>query len=256
MCRHVGYIGTKKLLCEPLINKKHSLKEMAYKPKEMLEAYLNVDGFGIGWCSNKSFYAYKNTCPIWNDSNLDSVSKNIKSDLIIGNVRSATIINNSGNQNTHPFFDDNFMFSHNGYIKSFDENVKEKFLDIISPDFLKLIKGNTDSEYIFTLFRQNFFNLNNIIESLNKTIAQIVNLSQVALLNLLIATKFKGEKKMIATKYGHNATPPSLYYQCNKDKKENIISSEKMSSVNWKKVPDNSLIEITKNKKKIVKIFK
>ena len=40
MCRHIGYIGRKKNLYSILLKHKHSLIELAYKPKLMNEAIL------------------------------------------------------------------------------------------------------------------------------------------------------------------------------------------------------------------------
>ena len=59
MCRHIGYIGINKSLDDILLNHNHSLIELSYKPKEMHEAILNADGFGIGWKNKKEFYIYK-----------------------------------------------------------------------------------------------------------------------------------------------------------------------------------------------------
>ena len=46
---------------------------------------LNADGFGLAWL-DKKFMLYKNYLPIWNDLNLDNISKSISSNLVIGNV--------------------------------------------------------------------------------------------------------------------------------------------------------------------------
>ena len=48
MCRHIGYIGKERLLSDIFLNKSHSLIDMAFKPREMENAKLNADGFGIG----------------------------------------------------------------------------------------------------------------------------------------------------------------------------------------------------------------
>ena len=79
MCRHIGYIGRKKNLYSILLKHKHSLIELAYKPKLMNEATLNADGFGLAWRNKESFKLYKNYLPIWNDLNLESLSKSISS---------------------------------------------------------------------------------------------------------------------------------------------------------------------------------
>ena len=74
MCRHIGYIGKKQTLYKVLLQHSHSLMDLSYKPKEMKEAILNADGFGIGWNNKGSFNSYKNHLPIWNDLNLKSLS--------------------------------------------------------------------------------------------------------------------------------------------------------------------------------------
>ena len=43
---------------------------------------------------------------------------------MIANVRSATLLENTGYQNTHPFVFDNLLFSHNGYIENFETGIR------------------------------------------------------------------------------------------------------------------------------------
>ena len=63
MCRHIGYIGNKEFINKVILEKKHSLVDMAFQPKEMENAKLNADGFGIGWNEimkmEKSFFFIK-----------------------------------------------------------------------------------------------------------------------------------------------------------------------------------------------------
>ena len=152
MCRHIGYIGNKEFIDKIILEKSHSLIDMAFQPKEMENAKLNADGFGIGWSSKENankFFLYKNDMPIWNDQNLKSFSKNIQTNLMIGNVRSSTLLSNIGYQNSHPFVYENLLFSHNGFIEGYETKVKSKLLNLIDNKLLPQIKGNTDSELIF-----------------------------------------------------------------------------------------------------------
>ena len=73
------------------------------------------------------------------------------------------------------------------------------------------------------------------------------------MLNFIIA-EYKNKKyKLYATKTALKLKPPSLYYQINKNK--NIyISSERLDNKKWISVKNNSLIECTKNKLKILEI--
>ena len=65
MCRHIGYLGEKKSIYCILLDYKHSLLQMAFKPKEMENAILNADGFGIAWEHSNKIGVYKNNLPIW-----------------------------------------------------------------------------------------------------------------------------------------------------------------------------------------------
>ena len=146
MCRHIAYLGEKKSL-ETVLLKKHSLIDMAYKPKEMENATLNADGYGIGWMLNNDFFLYKSILPIWNDANLQSISKNISSNFFLANVRSATIPGDLSYNNTHPFVYEDFIFSHNGFVKNFNSIVKEKILSHINSKYLSKIKVQTLNIY-------------------------------------------------------------------------------------------------------------
>jgi predicted glutamine amidotransferase len=247
MCRHIGYIGRKNSLYSILLEHKHSLIKLAYKPKEMNEAILNADGFGIGWLKNNSLGLYKNDLPIWNDLNLNYIANSISSELVIGNVRSATVSDNLGFVNTHPFQFDNLLFSHNGFISNFTDETRYILKSYIGASYKNKIKGRTDSELIFFLILQFLNKTNDIKKSIEKSIAIIKENSESSMLNFLIATyDTKGNKKLYATKVGFNIKPPSLYYNCNKEKGY-LISSEKLNNSNWRTIKNNSLIEVINN---------
>ena len=73
------------------------------------------------------------------------------------------------------------------------------------------------------------------------------------MLNFIIAEYKNKELKLYATKTALNLNAPSLYYQINKNK--NIfISSEKLDRNKWISVENDSLIECSKNKLKILGI--
>ena len=143
------------------------------KPKEMNEAILNADGFGIGLLKNNCLGVYKNDLPIWNDLNLNYITKSISSELVIGNVRSATISENLGFTNTHPFQFDNLLFSHNGFISKFTDDTRHAFKRFLDASYINKIKGRTDSELIFYLIIQYLKNTNDLKKSIKKSIAII-----------------------------------------------------------------------------------
>ena len=254
MCRHIGYIGRKKNLYSILLKHEHSLIELAYKPKLMNEAILNADGFGLVWKNKKSFKLYKNFLPIWNDLNLDSLSKSISSNLVIGNVRSATIPENQGYFNTHPFKLKNFCFSHNGFIKNFNNTIRKKIFKYLKHKYINLIKGQTDSELIFILLMQIIENEKKIGKSIKNTIQIIMENCEACMLNFLIATFDKnGKNTLYATKFSAGLKTPSLFYSKYKDQYI-MISSEKLNNDKWYSIKNNSLIKASGNKVEIEKI--
>jgi len=256
MCRHIGYIGKEQNLYSILLKHEHSLIQLAYKPKLMEEATLNADGFGLAWKSKRSFKVYKNFLPIWNDLNLKNISKSISSNLVIGNVRSATIIENQGYFNTHPFVLNNFCFSHNGYIKDFNLISKNRILKYISSKYINLIKGQTDSELIFLLLVQFIENdkHKDIKKSIRKVIQIIIENFSACMLNFLISTYDKnGKEILLATKFATGLKAPSLFYLKHKNEYV-IIASEKLNYKKWNSIKSNSLIEVSGRKIEIEKI--
>ena len=214
----------------------------------MKEAKLNADGFGIAWKNKKKFELYKRYLPIWNDLNLSSISKSISSSLVIGNVRSATIIEDQGYFNTHPFYYKNYIFSHNGYIKDYNSVTKNWLYKNLNNKFKALIKGNTDSELIFILLMQYINDSKNIKKSIFDVITIIKENYSACMLNFMLATtNEKGKDILFATKFAKALKAPSLFYS--KYKNEHItISSEKLNDQAWMDVKNNSIIKVSNNK--------
>ena len=80
MCRHASYLGPlislEKFLLQPI----HSLVEQSYRPKEMLTAEVNADGFGIGWyLEDGTARRYINPAPIWSDPNIVQLAPMLQS---------------------------------------------------------------------------------------------------------------------------------------------------------------------------------
>jgi predicted glutamine amidotransferase len=75
------------------------------------------------------------------------LAKDLRSDLIVGHVRSATT-GSSRTENTHPFRYREWLFAHTGSIDSYSQ-IRARLLESI-PEFLrKDIRGDTDSEVLF-----------------------------------------------------------------------------------------------------------
>lgn len=111
----------------------------------------NGDGFGIGWYSDVAAEpaCFKDTEPAWNDANLRELAPRIKTPLLFAHIRAATgtPVQRS---NCHPFRQGNWLWMHNGVIRSFAQ-VKRDLVLAVDPTLYADIGGSTDSETLFFL---------------------------------------------------------------------------------------------------------
>ena len=251
MCRLAAYLGPSILLEQFLLQPPHNLIKQSWAPEEMEEAVLNADGFGIGWYINeKQPCTYLNTQPAWADINLQSLSLSISSSLWLANVRSATPGQMTGLSNTQPFISGNLIYMHNGFINNFNTGIRQRFHEYLSPEIQAGISGNTDSEYIFALFREhlqkNARDFPRLFKITIESLAEIIK-GETALLNIIISDG----SCIYALRHAFDKKSPSLYYT-NNDKQFNgasLIASERMTlDDNWQTVPEHSLVILSTEK--------
>jgi len=249
MCRLAAYLGPPILLEHFLLQPPHSLIKQSWAPKEMQEAVLNADGFGIGWYQNESrACTYLNTQPIWADVNLEYLSVSLTSPLWLANVRSATPGQMTGLANTQPFVSDNILHMHNGFINDFNPDIRQRFHEYLSPEIQAGITGNTDSEYLFALLRENMEkNKQDFVNLFKLTIASFSKIIKdgSALLNIMISDG----NNVYALRHAINKPCPSLYFTHEDDffTDASLISSEKLTdNDSWQNVPEHSLVILNK----------
>ena len=248
MCRHAAYLGPSISLEQFLVQPSHSLVEQSFRPKEMLTAEVNVDGFGVGWyMDDGTARRYVNPAPIWADRNIVQLGPVLESRFWLGNVRSATVPESVTSANTPPYGVGKFLFSHNGYIKDFAEHVRPAFRRFLKPEIEADVHGNTDSEYLFALMRQMLPEHNDdVVKTMGALFEQIYVWMQGALglFNFLI---LDGER-IYATRHAIDHDAPSLYL--GQDEKHFpggwLIASEPLSaSGEWLSVPKHHLVVLS-----------
>lgn len=250
MCRLVTYLGDEIPLNQLLIDPRHSLYRQSWEAKEMQGGIVNADGFGFGWVDRKEqTQIYTNTCPIWTDTNLPVLSKTLFSRYWLANVRSATIAEQNAQVNIQPFQVDKLLFMHNGYINNFNPQIRTHFHRILHPTIQAAIKGNTDSEYIFALLRQQLIEVTNITQAILNTLTALQQIitKQSALLNLIIGDG----NKFYILRHAINGDCPSLYFSNAEANFPNsiLVASEALTeSGNWQSVPPHSYAVIDNNK--------
>ena len=249
MCRLLAYLGSEISLNELIINPEHSLEKQAWQPRELREAKLNADGFGIGWYHNRQPRRYRQPIPIWNDPNLHDLSQSMISDLWFAMVRSATPGLGTHQDNTQPFRYQQWLFMHNGYILDFAKTARGQLRHLLGHEFEQNIQGNTDSEYLFALILHYMQNssVTQAIQQAFHTLAEILG-EHRALLNIMLTDG----QTIYATSHAINGLCPTLYYA--RDIKQfgnhnQLLASEALTvDDNWQAVGDNQLIIMTAGK--------
>ena len=245
MCRLAAYLGSSLQLKHFLLDPPHNLINQSWAPKEMTEAVLNADGFGFGWYTNEGKIAtYKSVQPIWSDTNINGLSESLVSQCWLANVRSATPGQATDISNTQPFTDSNIIFMHNGYIKHFNPEIKTKFHEYLFPAVQANISGNSDSEYLFAMVRQQRQSENSKLDNcLCRALTDFTSLlaEGTALLNIVMTDG----QTLYVVRHAINGQCPSLYYTKQDEAYPNafLVASECMTeSEYWEAVPEHCLL--------------
>lgn len=134
---------------ELILKPENSLIEQSYSCREGAEP-TNGDGFGIGWYGVRSEPGiFRSIEPAWNDRNLASLGKHIRSPLFIAHVR-ATTGTPIQQTNCHPFCHQKWIFAHNGSIADHSK-LRRELAFAVDPSLYAGVEGNTDSEVMFNL---------------------------------------------------------------------------------------------------------
>jgi predicted glutamine amidotransferase len=157
MCRALAYLGQPVLLDNLLYQPDSALVKQSFMPK-MLHL-LNLAGFGMrawdrGSPDPHKPYSYASTAlPVF-DRNLKALAEKIRPSCVLGHVRGVAYNTEVeiSLQNVHPFQFPGvrLALAHNGDLARFAE-MKPHLLEAIRPEIVNLIRGTTDSEWIYAL---------------------------------------------------------------------------------------------------------
>ncbi len=156
MCRFVFYLGVPLALSALITEPKHSLIHQSTHSRERSEP-LNGDGFGVAWYApdmGPEPGLFRSIAPAWNNANLRSLSRVVRSPCVLAHVRAATEGSDVSEANCHPFQRGRFAFMHNGFVGAFSA-VRRALLAELSEESFGMIRGNTDSEHVFALLLDN-----------------------------------------------------------------------------------------------------
>lgn len=210
MCRIAAYLGAPCTLGDFVVAPEHGLAHQSWAAREMTSATVNADGWGAAWLDADNRPAsYRQVLPIWADRNLEPLGRSLRSPLWLANVRSATAGLGTDFANTQPFVDERLLFTHNGFIDRFATTLRARVRAELNPAIETTIQGNTDSEYLFALIRQQRGALaERVRAALNQLAEWLAPIPDVrALLNVIISDG----SQLVATRAACHTDAPSLY---------------------------------------------
>lgn len=247
MCRLTAYLGPETSLEHIIFDTKHSLEKQSWQPRELREAKLNADGFGLGWFNDNGEIArYRQTLPIWADPNLRSITQSLHRPLWLCYIRSATPGLGTSLENTQPFCAQNWQYFHNGYINNFHQDIRARIRHLLPHEMESIIQGSTDSEYLFALILHNFQQSNDMIKAIHDSFKQLEEWlgNERALLNVMLSDGIQ----VIASCHALNGECPSLYYGKDIDEfppHSQLIVSEKLNDdSHWKAIAAHQIIRL------------
>jgi predicted glutamine amidotransferase len=226
MCRWLAYNGKPIFIDSLLFDAEHSLIEQSHHARKATVT-INGDGFGLGWYGDRCTPGvFRDVLPAWNDSNLKSISHQIKSSQFFAHVRASTGTPIS-RENCHPFSYKNWMFMHNGQIGQY-HLVRHELEMTLTENLFPLRLGSTDSELVFLLMIKHGLE-DSPMKAVQKTIKQV--LKSMKKHNVSEALRFtaclSNGQEMLAVRYSSDDKAPTLYFS-NQDQAL-LIASEPLN---------------------------
>jgi glutamine amidotransferase len=249
MCRLLGYIGPSVQLDRLLYKPDHSLIVQSYDPREMTAGTLNADGFGLGWYHPQRQdlpYTYRNVLPIWNDTNLSSLSRYVESGQVIASVRSATPGLAVDLSNCPPFQFDRLLMVHNGFIQNFRQTLYRPIRDRLSDPLYQSIHGTTDSEHLFALILQEWQSHpgDSLETALIRAIQTAYDLASPTHTRVGGTMILQDGDRLIACRTASHAPVPTLYWLQDDPMfpAAVLVASEPMFEGDWQPLPEHHLL--------------
>lgn len=152
MCRFTLYLGPAIRMSALVTEPKNSLIHQSFESQEREEP-LNGDGFGVAWYTHEDSAEpglFRSITPAWNNPNLHSIARAVKSHCILAHVRAATQVRSVSESNCHPFVHGPYAFMHNGDLAGF-ARYRRALLAQLSDQAFDAIRGGTDSEHLFAM---------------------------------------------------------------------------------------------------------
>ncbi|MGO3146087.1 MAG: class II glutamine amidotransferase [Leucobacter sp.] len=178
MCRLFGYVSQ---------SPTSPLKELGEEEFEEFTALSRVhsDGWGMAWKDAETGLIRVRRSPQRADADPEYADLTARPLGAAGfvHLRWATGGLAVGEENTHPFLDDNMAFAHNGHLEPIDQ-----LEAVLTAESKSRLRGTTDSERYFQLIRQSIQEVGNEKAGVTKALRVLMRLFPHASLNALLLT--------------------------------------------------------------------
>jgi glutamine amidotransferase len=241
MCRHLAYLGAPRSLSSLLYEPEESLERQSWKPRFQREGAMNADGWGVGWWDPQvrpEPARYRTASPMWTDRSFRSVAEVVHTGALLAAVRSATPPSPIVDTGNAPFTVGPWLFSLNGFVRSFRGPVGEGLRRRVSEERAVAIDGTSDSEVLFALVLDSLDAGATPEQALARATAEAVARSE-AVLNLLISDGHT----IVGTTFGN-----SLFTLQGGGLATGgvLVASEPLDGhEGWQRVPDGSVVRAT-----------
>jgi gamma-glutamyl hercynylcysteine S-oxide hydrolase len=231
MCRHIASVGPPLVLHAPLFGAAHSLCAQAHHPRHQDVGDTNPDGWGVGWYVEGAAAPeqYRTVTPVWDDHEFAQVARTITTGAFLAAARLASpgaAIDASGNA---PFRSGPWLFSLNGIVQGFREDVGSALRARVSADRRAEIVGDTDSEVLFAMVLDRL-DAGEAPEAALGVVARDVHDLATARINLLLTDG----AQIAATRSGR-----SLFVR------GSTVASEPLDDRGgWREVPDGAIVRV------------
>jgi predicted glutamine amidotransferase len=259
MCRWLAYCGPEIRLSTLLHAPEHSLLDQS-KHATKGDWVVNGDGVGMGWYKGDLDPGqYRETRAAWNDENVRSLARHVRSGLFLAHVRAVTrgVVSRT---NTHPFLMGDWLFQHNGDVGGFD-TMRRDLSDVITDPWYGSRQGQTDSETMFGLALTHGLREDPVagITGMIKSILNCRAEHGVTEPFLMSIATTGGGGELWCARFSVGDTAPSLYWgrglqlrnrdcTCTQlDEHATIVVSEPLDAdtIAWHEVPQGSILHVT-----------
>ena len=239
MCRHLAYLGPPIALRSLLFDAPHSLCEQAERPWHQAPGRVNKDGWGVGWFGTDGDIDdryYRTTTAMWDDHEFPY--RDVESGAFVAAARLASpgaTLEPSGNA---PFRAERWLFSLNGYVKGFPDEIGDELRALLSPPRRQALVGDADTEVLFALVLDRLERGSAPAAALAGVVKQVAARTETKL-NLLLTDG----RAVHGTRFGN-----SLFARAS------TVASEPLDQPDdWQEIPEDSLVLMTASAPDVVR---